>query len=104
LTKLLQTIDLYCIYYPMKLYRLIARYAGQRITLDVNAEDDNQAENNFIKELTKDSGKWRSEKEITYSPSKIFITYEEINDDRNVTVVTTEKNQLGIQVEPIVCG
>ena len=86
----------------MKLYRLIARYAGQRITLDVNAEDDNQAENNFIKELTKDSGKWRSEKEITYSPSKIFITYEEINDDRNVTVVTTEKNQLGIQVEPVV--
>ena len=88
----------------MKLYRLIARYAGQRITLDVNAEDDNQAENNFIKELTKDSGKWRSEKEITYSPSKIFITYEEVNDDRNVTIVTTEKNQLGIQVEPIVCG
>ena len=86
----------------MKLYRLIARYAGQRITLDVNAEDDNQAENNFIKELTKDSGKWRSEKEITYSPSKIFITYEEINDDRNVAVSITEKDQLGIQVEPVV--
>ena len=86
----------------MKLYRLIARYAGQRITLDVNAEDDNQAENNFIKELTKDSGKWRSEKEITYSPSKIFITYEEVNDDRNVAVSITEKDQLGIQVEPVV--
>ena len=86
----------------MKLYRLIARYAGQRITLDVNAEDDNQAENNFIKELTKDSGKWRSEKEITYSPSKVFITYEEVNDDRNVTVSITEKDELGIQVEPVV--
>lgn len=88
----------------MKLYRLIARYAGQRIIVDVNAEDDTQAKDNFIKELTKDSGKWRSEKEIFYSPSKIFITYEEVNDDRNVTIIITEKNQLGIQVEPIVCG
>jgi len=88
----------------MKLYRLIARYAGQRITLDVNANNDDEAKNNFIKELTKDSGKWRSEKEITYSPSKIFITYEEINDDRNVAVSITEKDQLGVQVEPVVSG
>ena len=86
----------------MKLYRLIAKYAGQRITLDVNASNDEEAKNNFIKELTKDSGKWRSEKEITYSPSKVFITYEEINDDRNVAVSITEKDQLGIQVEPVV--
>jgi hypothetical protein len=88
----------------MKLYRLIARFAGQRITLDVNASNDEEAKNNFIKELTKDSGKWRSEKEITYSPSKVFITYEEINDDRNVAVSITEKNQLGVQVEPVVSG
>jgi hypothetical protein len=88
----------------MKLYRLIARFAGQRITLDVNASNDEEAKNNFIKELTKDSGKWRSEKEITYSPSKIFITYEEINDDRNVAVSITEKDQLGVQVEPVVSG
>ena len=88
----------------MKLYRLIARFAGQRITLDVNASNDEEAKNNFIKELTKDSGKWRSEKEITYSPSKVFITYEEINDDRNVAVSITEKDQLGIQVEPVVSG
>jgi hypothetical protein len=88
----------------MKLYRLIARFAGQRITLDVNASNDEEAKNNFIKELTKDSGKWRSEKEITYSPSKVFITYEEINDDRNVAVSITEKDQLGVQVEPVVSG
>jgi len=88
----------------MKLYRLIARFAGQRITLDVNASNDEEAKNNFIKELTKDSGKWRSEREITYSPSKVFITYEEINDDRNVAVSITEKDQLGIQVEPVVSG
>jgi hypothetical protein len=88
----------------MKLYRLIARFAGQRITLDVNASNDEEAKNNFIKELTKDSGKWRSEREITYSPSKIFITYEEINDDRNVAVSITKKDQLGVQVEPVVSG
>lgn len=88
----------------MKLYRLIARFAGQRITLDVNASNDEEAKNNFIKELTKDSGKWRSEKEITYSPSKVFITYEEINDDRNVAVSITEKDKLGVQVEPVVSG
>jgi hypothetical protein len=88
----------------MKLYRLIARFAGQRITLDVNASNDEEAKNNFIKELTKDNGKWRSEKEITYSPSKVFITYEEINDDRNVAVSITEKDQLGVQVEPVVSG
>jgi hypothetical protein len=86
----------------MKLYRLIAKYAGQRITLDVNADNDEQAKDNFIKELTKDGRNWRSEKEITYSPSKVFITYEEVNDDRNVTVSITEKDQLGIQVEPVV--
>ena len=86
----------------MKLYRLIAKYAGQRITLDVNADNDEQAKDNFIKELTKDGRNWRSEKEITYSPSKVFITYEEVNDDRNVTVSITEKDELGIQVEPVV--
>jgi hypothetical protein len=86
----------------MKLYRLIAKYAGQRITLDVKADNDEQAKDNFIKELTKDGRNWRSEKEITYSPSKVFITYEEVNDDRNVTVSITEKDELGIKVEPVV--
>lgn len=88
----------------MKLYRLIARFAGQRIILDVNADNDDHAKVNFINELTKDGGKWRSEKEITYSPSKIFITYEEVNDDRNVTVSVTDKDQLRVQVESVVSG
>jgi hypothetical protein len=85
----------------MKLYRFIARYAGQRITSSVSASDDDEAKNNFIKELTKDNGKWRIEKEITYSPSKIFITYEEINDG-DITVTVVKKDQLGIQVESVV--
>jgi hypothetical protein len=83
----------------MKLYRFIARYAGQRIIVDVNAHNDEEAKNNFITELKKGGGTWR--KEITYSPSKVFLTYEEI-EDGNITVAVTEKDQLGIQVEPVV--
>jgi hypothetical protein len=83
----------------MKLYRFIARYAGQRIIVDVNAHNDEEAKNNFITELKKGGGTWR--KEITYSPSKVFLTYEEI-EDGNITVAITEKDQLGIQVEPVV--
>ncbi len=86
----------------MKLYRFNARYAGQHITLDVKAHNDDEAKNNFVNELKQNKGKWR--KEITYSPSKVFITYEEINDDRNVTVSVTKENQLGVQVEPVVFG
>ena len=83
----------------MKLYRFIARYAGQRIIVDVHAHNDEEAKNNFITELKKGGGTWR--KEITYSPSKVFLTYEEI-EDGNITVAVTEKDQLGIQVEPVV--
>jgi hypothetical protein len=83
----------------MKLYRFIARYAGQRIIIDVKAHNDDEAKVNFINGLKQGGGTWRDEN--MYSPSKVFITYEEINDDRNVTVSVTKKDQLGIQVEPI---
>jgi hypothetical protein len=45
--------------------------------LDVKAVDDDEAKNNFIKELREGGGTWS--KEITYSPSKVFLTYEELN-------------------------
>ena len=61
----------------MKSYRFTARYAGQRITLDVKAVDDDEAKNNFLKELREGRGTWS--KEITYSPSKVFLTYEELD-------------------------
>jgi hypothetical protein len=61
----------------MKSYRFTARYAGQRIVLDVNAVDDDEAKLNFLKEFREGKGKWS--KEITYSPSKVFLTYEELN-------------------------
>jgi hypothetical protein len=61
----------------MKSYRFTARYAGQRIVLDVKAVDDDEAKNNFIKQLREGGGVWN--KEVTYSPSKVFLTYEELN-------------------------
>jgi hypothetical protein len=61
----------------MKSYRFTARYAGQRIVLDVNAVDDDEAKRNFLTELREGKGIW--DKEITYSPSKVFLTYEELN-------------------------
>jgi hypothetical protein len=61
----------------MKSYRFTARYAGQRIVLDVKAVDDDEAKNNFIKQLREGGGNWN--KEVTYSPSKVFLTYEELN-------------------------
>ena len=83
----------------MKLYRFIARYAGQRIIVDVNAHNDEEAKDNFVTELKKGGGTWRKEK--TYSPSKVFLTYEEI-EHGDITVVVTKKDQLGVQVEPVV--
>jgi hypothetical protein len=61
----------------MRSYRFTVRYAGQRITHDFKATNDDEAQKNFINELKAKKGKW--EKEVTYSPSKIFITYEELN-------------------------
>ncbi len=61
----------------MRSYRFTIRYAGQRITHDFKATNDDEAQKNFINELKAKKGKW--EKEVTYSPSKMFITYEELN-------------------------
>ena len=61
----------------MRSYRFTVRYAGQRITHDFKATNDDEAQKNFINELKAKKGKW--EKEVTYSPSKMFITYEELN-------------------------
>jgi len=63
--------------YDMKLYRYHVRYAGHCISHDVWASNDEDSRNNFVKELN--DGKYKITKEITYSPSKMFITYEELN-------------------------
>jgi hypothetical protein len=61
----------------MKSFRFTTRYAGQRIVLDVKALDDDEAKKNFLTELREGKGIWS--KENTYSPSKVFLTYEELN-------------------------
>jgi hypothetical protein len=64
--------------YIMKLYRYHVRYAGHCISHDVWASNDEESRNNFVKEVN--DGKYKIRKEITYSPSKMFITYEELSD------------------------
>jgi hypothetical protein len=64
--------------YIMKLYRYHVRYAGHCISHDVWASNDEESRNNFVKEIN--DGKYKIRKEITYSPSKMFITYEELSD------------------------
>lgn len=82
----------------MKLYRFTARYAGQRITLDVNGVSDDEAKSNFITKLREGGGTWS--KEITYSPSKVFLTYEEINDTAKSGIVNSQEDGFGVQMEP----
>lgn len=61
----------------MKSYRFTVRFAGQRISHDFQATNDDEAGNVFINELKAGKGTWV--KEITYTPSKMFITYEELS-------------------------
>ena len=65
----------------MKSYRFTVRFAGQRITHDLQATNDDDAGKVFVNELKAGKGKWVSE--ITYSPSKMFITYEELSATSN---------------------
>jgi hypothetical protein len=65
----------------MKSYRFTVRFAGQRITHDLQATNDAEAGKVFVNELKAGKGKWV--KEITYTPSKMFITYEELSAPSN---------------------
>ena len=65
----------------MRSYRFTIRFAGQRITHDFKATNDDEAKKNLINELKAGQGTWV--KEVTYSPSKMFIKYEELNGASN---------------------
>lgn len=71
----------------MKLYRFIARYAGQRVKLDVSGANDDEAKNNFINKLKKGEGVWCEE--LSYSRSNAFVTYEEVNDAAESGIVNS---------------
>jgi len=55
----------------MKLYRFIARYAGQRIILDVNGTSDDEAKNNFITKLR--------EQDVLKAREELFNTEEDLD-------------------------
>jgi len=65
----------------MKSYRFTVRFAGQRISHDLQATNDDEAGKAFINELKAGKGTWV--KEITYTPGKMFITYEELSAPSN---------------------
>jgi len=65
----------------MRSYRFTVRFAGQRITHDLKATNDDEAKKNLINELKAGKGSWTEE--IMYTPRKLFITYEELNGASN---------------------
>lgn len=61
----------------MKSYRFIIRYGGFRIDHTFKSENDDEARKDIIKELLNGRGSWFEE--LGTTPSKMFITYEEVN-------------------------
>ncbi len=61
----------------MKSYRFIIRYGGFRIDHTFKSENDDEARKDIIKELLDGRGSWFEE--LGTTPSKMFITYEEVN-------------------------
>jgi len=61
----------------MKSYRFIIRYGGFRIDHTFKSENDDEARKYIIKELLDGRGSWFEE--LGTTPSKMFITYEEVN-------------------------
>jgi hypothetical protein len=83
----------------MKLYRVQARYFGAYLNHKLEAESDERVIDSFINEL--DAGNVTIEKEMTGRiPDLCLVTYEEIERDRIVSVTSSQKDGLGIQMEP----
>ena len=83
----------------MKLYRVQARYFGAYLNHQLEAESDERVIDSFINEL--DAGNVTIEKEMTGRITDLcLVTYEEIERDRIVSVTSSQKDGLGIQMEP----
>jgi len=61
----------------MKSYRFLIRYGGFKIDHTFNSENDEKARKDIITELLSGRGSWCEE--LGTTPSKMFITYEEVN-------------------------
>ena len=62
----------------MKQYLFSARAAGLLIRSTVNAANDEEAQEGFVKNLNE--GKFSVSNEVLYTPRRIFVTYEELDN------------------------
>lgn len=61
----------------MKSYRFLIRYGGYFIDHTFKSENDEKASEDIVTEILSGRGSWGDERDL--EPSKIFITYEEVN-------------------------
>jgi len=78
----------------MKQYLFSARAAGLLIRSTVNAANDEEAQEGFVKNLNE--GKFSVSNEILYTPRRIFVTYEEL--DNGTAKVNIGETSVGVQV------
>lgn len=75
----------------MKSYRVQARYLGAYFDKNVEAESDEQAIDNFIKQVR--SGNVKIQKEPSgLLPEKCLVTIEEIEHGKNSSVALSAKD------------
>jgi hypothetical protein len=87
----------------MKLYRVQARYIGVYLNHNIEAESEEQVIDNFINELN--AGKVKIQEEKTGRITRLCLaTYEEIERDRIISVTSSQKDGLGVKVEPVISG
>ena len=78
----------------MKQYLFSARAARLLIRSTVNAANDEEAQKGFVKNLNE--GKFSVSNEILYTPRRIFVTYEEL--DNGTAKVNIGETSVGVQV------
>ena len=78
----------------MKQYLFSARAAGLLIRSTVNAANDEEAQECFVKNLNE--GKFSVSNEVLYTPRRIFVTYEEL--DNGTAKVNIGETSVGVQV------
>jgi len=82
----------------MRSYRIQARYLGVYLDSNVEAESDEQAIDNFIKQVG--SGNVKIQKEPAgLLPYKCLVTIEEIEHGNNSSVTTSKEDGARVSLE-----
>ena len=84
----------------MKLYRIQVRIKDLYFNGLARGSTIEEAKDDFANKIN--NGLIIAQKNSVSANSRYTITYEEIDSDRNITVSIAKKDQLGIQVEPVV--